>query len=295
MLVGRGWLRLLEEPYLGAKLNKKIVAATAAVLAAAGVGAWSWPISTWRQPPKPPVHSTQPTPVPTTPPVTTPPKTTPPATGKSVVFSAPFTDRTNWVTGRTSSYPPGNPQTNRGDNKLDSLTTTPLVGSNFVAMNNTNGTWTTDLVTTEGTTHGFKVKTGDELSAVVTVQAQIGAWPAIWTWGDGSLPGHGEVDLFEYHGDNPRLLELTNHVGGGGHYADNVVTPGQPFTLDVKFLASGVVWSVNGKTVYTGGGLPSNWAAYLIVNLSISAGQYHPAPNDTAPRYFSVTDLKVYR
>lgn len=234
-----------------------------------------------------------------TPPVVTPPPATP--TTKTVVFSAPFSDAANWVVGRTSSYPAGNPQTNPGDNKLDSLRTGTFTGNRFYGTKGPGSKWTTDLVTTEGSAQGFKVKTGDELTATVTLFNQLGAWPAIWTWGAGSLPGHGEVDLFEYHPDNPRLLELTDHVHSGngyGSYANNAINPGVPFVLGTKFLSTGVVWTVNGTVLYTAPvGLPANFSASLIVNMSICAGQYHPAPpvNDTTARYFDVSNLQVVR
>lgn len=275
----------------------------------------------WSRKPKPsPTHTptsvptpvpttTTPTPTPTTPTptptVTTPvpsptvTQTTPPPVGQSLVFSAPFTDTTNWVLGKTSSYPGSPPQTNPGDNKLDHLRYAPGVApAKRFSATKINGVWWTDLVTTEGTAKNFKVKTGDELDVTVTLYsaAQTGAWPAIWTWGSGSQGGHGEVDLFEYHPDNPRLLELSNHVTGSGNYLDNKFTPGVPFDLKVKFLASGVQWYVNGALVYTGSGLPSTWSASLIVNISVVAGQYHPAPPASETSlYFDVENLRVYR
>lgn len=248
--------------------------------------------------PAPTPTTTTPTPTPTTTtPTPSPTQTTPPA-GQALVFSAPFTDTNNWVLGKTSSYPGSPPQTNPGDNKLDNLRYGVAGPAKRFSATKINGVWWTDLVTTEGTSGNFKVKTGDELDVRVTLYsaAQTGAWPAIWTWGSGSTAGHGEVDLFEYHPDNPRLLELTNHVTGAGTYLDNKITPGVPFDLKVKFLASGVQWYVNGALVYTGSGLPSTWSASLIVNISVVAGQYHPAPPASETSlYFDVENLRVYR
>lgn len=248
--------------------------------------------------PSPTTTYPSPTPTPTTPSPTATSTPPPPPTGKTVVFDAPFTDTTNWVLGKTSSYPGSPPQTNPGDNKLDHLRYgVPGPAKRFSAQK-IDGVWWTDLVTTEGTSKNFKVKTGDELQTTVTLYSanQMGAWPAIWTWGSGSQGGHGEVDLFEYHPDNPRLLELTNHVTGSGNYVDNKITPGVPFNLKVQFLASGVKWYVNDSLVYTGSGLPSTWSANLIVNMSVVAGQYHPAPPASETSlYFDVENLRVYR
>lgn len=269
-------------------MNKKIIAAASAV-AITGLASLAILLPSANAATRPHHSRWTPTPAPTT----TTPTPAPSTTGtKSVVFSAPFTDTTQWAHGRTSSYPPGTPQTNPNDNKLDSLNTGPAPASRFVATKLANGKWDTDLVTTEGTPGGFQVRPGDELSATVTLYNQIGAWPAIWTWKNGG----NEVDAFEYHGDNPRLLELTNHTGSGsGSYVDNKITPGTPFLLTVKFLTSGVEWYVNGALVFKGNGVPSTWSAYLIVNLSVSAGQYHPSPVGIAPLYFDVTGLKVLR
>ncbi|MFD4393958.1 hypothetical protein [Kitasatospora sp. NPDC058397] len=85
---------------------------------------------------------------------------------------------------------------------------------------------------------------------------------------------NGEVDSFEYHPDNPNLLEPTNHVSPGNprYYTD----------------ASAKVFS-DGK------GVGANWSAYLIRNLSVGAGKYHPAPQGIAPITFAADCVRVYR
>lgn len=249
-------------------------------------------------PPKPPVVT--PPPVVSPPPVVTPPSTPPPS-GANVVFNAPFNDANNWVVGHTSAFPGYNstPQTNPGDHKLDRISPSfgPSVSGLFLATrSNVSGLWDTDLVTTEGSKNGFKLQPGDVLTADVTVSPGNGAWPSIWSW---SGP-NGEVDAFEYHPDNPNLLELSNHTGGnvGNYYkyADGLVTPGKTFKLKVSFLTSGVQWSVDGKPVFTSTGVPANWSAYLIVNISVSDGTYHPAPDPaTSQLNFTVENLQVIR
>ncbi len=218
--------------------------------------------------------------------------------GKSVVFSAPFTDTSNWTSGRTSAYPGSPPQTNRNDNKLDRLDTSRKAPQNgrFAAHRRSDGLWDCDLVPTEFGRNGFQVRTGDELTALVTVNNVVGAWPAIWTWKDGG----NEVDCFEYHPDNPNLLEFTNHLPAtttapAFSYTDRIITPGAPFRLTTKFKAAGVEWWVNGTKVFTGTGLPATWSAYIIVNMSVSAGKYHPAPTGSLPLYADVLSLRVWR
>jgi hypothetical protein len=133
------------------------------------------------------------------------------------------------------------------------------------------------------------------------VNAQVGAWPAIWTWSTGtlqSLPGHGEVDLFEYHGENATTLEFTNHVTSGTSYPAGYISSGVPFELRVDFDAAGVKFYINGTLRYTAGGLPTNWQSNLIVNLSVASvdNPYHAEPPTGVNALdFQVTNLKVWR
>jgi hypothetical protein len=238
-----------------------------------------------------------------TPPVPLPEAGTvlPPAPpGKSLVFNAPFSDTTRWTVGRTSSYPGS---TNPNDNKLDYISpmNAPAADGTFHATKRADGKWDADLVTTEYASNAFELKPNDELDATVTLGPELGAWPAIWTWGRdlpmGVQPGHGEVDLFEYHPDNANLLELSNHTQNTSKYFTDAanIKPNVPFELRVVFGSASVDWYVNGTLAYADGkGVPSNWTAYPIVNISVCAGQYHPAPNGTSMSY-RVENFRVYR
>jgi hypothetical protein len=197
--------------------------------------------------------------------------------GPEIVFTADFASTSQWVAGRSWAYPDGGP-VNPGDNKLDHLTADPFYSRSgtFRATRRADGFWKTGLLTTEGSEEGFTVRAGDVLDARVRLPREVGAWPAIWTWRDGDQ----EIDVFEYHPDNPDLLELTNHVrGGNSYYRDPAVRPGAWIDLRVEFGSRSVVWWVNGSRVFADRrGVGRTWHAYLIVNLSVCAGRYHPAP-----------------
>ncbi|WP_324606660.1 glycoside hydrolase family 16 protein [Kitasatospora azatica] len=161
-------------------------------------------------------------------------------------------------------------------------------------LENGKQAWTTGLLTTEGTQQGFKVKTGDYAETRVQLPGGTGAWPALWTWQNGG----NEIDSFEYHPDNPNLLELTNHVNGGQKYLTdaNAVKPGQWVTIGTYYGANSVDWYVNGVKVFSDNtGVGANWSAYLILNLSISAGQYHSAPTSSTPITTAADYVRVYR
>ncbi|GAA2641042.1 MULTISPECIES: LamG domain-containing protein [Streptomyces] len=218
-----------------------------------------------------------------------------PTSARAPAFTADFRSATQWVAGRSWAYPNGGP-TNTGDNKLDYLVTDPSYSrtGTFRATRRPDGKWSAGLLTTEGSDEGFMVRTGDVLESRVRLPAEIGAWPAIWTWRDGG----NEIDVFEYHPDNPDLLELSNHVKGGSRYhRDSGIAPGGWVDLKVEFGSRSVVWWVNGTRVFADRrGVGRNWRAYLIVNLSVCAGRYHPAPEPGVSQMsYEVEYLRVHR
>ncbi|MEW2521295.1 beta-glucanase [Actinacidiphila alni] len=222
---------------------------------------------------------------------------------RRVVFDAPFTDRSAWAVGRTSAYPDGG--RNPGDNKLDQIGPAygPTDAGVFRARRAPGGLWHTDLVSTEYAPGGFELLPDDELTATCVVHATLGAWPALWTWGRDTAagspqPGHGEIDLFEYHPTNPRLLELSNHVRPAGHEAADVIAPGRPFRLRVRFGTDDVSWSVDDDMVFRDGrGVGPHWRAWPVVNISVAAGAYGHRP--PGPRtdllHWECADLTVTR
>ncbi|WP_330455779.1 family 16 glycosylhydrolase [Streptomyces sp. NBC_00820] len=215
--------------------------------------------------------------------------------GPDVVFTADFASRRQWVAGRSWAYPDGGPE-NRGDDKLDHLVADADHSRRgfFRATRRPDGMWNTGLLTTEGSEDGFMLRPGDVLETRVRLPRETGAWPAIWTWRDGGQ----EIDVFEYHPDNPDLLEFTNHVRGGERYfRGRAVAPGAWIDLRTEFGARSVVWWVNGERVFADHrGTGRSWRAYLIVNLSVCGGRWHPAPDPgTTEMSFQVSGLVVRR
>lgn len=237
-----------------------------------------------------------------------PPVTTVPAyrANKAVVFSAPYSDASNWVNGRTSSYPPpdssGN-QTNPNDNKSDVIGPNvgrPTDAGVFTAAKSTSGPyankWFAPLVTTEGSSVGFKLKTGDVVAFDVTLPAvgQKGQWLGCWCW---SGPG-AEIDFLETHGENATTAEFTNHVTNPLPGYKTVITPGKTNHIEAICGSTSVQWYVDGVLAFSDtGGVGANWSAYPIVNLSVQAAdQWHPAP-DAATTLITATvaNYRVYR
>ena len=228
-----------------------------------------------------------------------------PVPGQSLIwseeFNSPIAYGSRWIGDNTTAFQYGNH--NPGDNKLDWLSDSAVSVANGVAtftatpssntLENGKQAWTTGLLTTEGSTQGFQVKTGDYAETRVQLPTATGAWPALWTWKN----GNGEIDSFEYHPDNPNLLELTNHVNPAqDYYANaNAVAPGKWVTIGTYYGANSVDWYVNGTKVYSDNtGVGPNWSAYLILSLSVSAGEYHPAPTSSSPITFAADYVRVY-
>jgi hypothetical protein len=212
-----------------------------------------------------------------------------------VVFTADFASTRQWVAGRSWAYPGGGP-VNPDDDKLDHLVADPAYcrTGTFRATRRPDGAWDAGLLTTEGSDDDFLVRAEDVLETRVRLPTEFGAWPAVWTWRDGGQ----EIDVFEYHPDNPDLLEFSNHVRGGHRYhRDEAVRPGAWVDLRVEFGARSVVWWVNGKCVFADRhGVGADWHAHLIVNLSVCAGCYHPPPVvEVSAMDFEVAHLLVRR
>ncbi|GHH19647.1 family 16 glycosylhydrolase [Streptomyces rubradiris] len=212
-----------------------------------------------------------------------------------VVFTADFASTAQWTAGRSSAYPGGGP-VNPGDDKLDHLVDDADHSRSgvFRATRRPDGRWDTGLLTTEDSEEEFVLLAGDVLEARVRLPTETGAWPAVWTWRDGGQ----EVDVFEYHPDHPDLLEFTNHVRRSQRYVrHDAVRPGAWIDLRTDFGRHSVDWWLNGERVFADRrGVGRRWHAFLIVNLSVCAGRYHPPPDpETTEMTFEVSSLVVRR
>ncbi|ANP56224.1 beta-glucanase [Streptomyces griseochromogenes] len=238
--------------------------------------------------------------------ITGPPSSSP-AYGKSLAFdeefNGPLAFGSRWNGSTTSAYQYGNH--NPYDSKLDWLTPPAITvpGSGTATFTATPGShilenglrsWDTGLLTTEGTTQNFRTRTGDYIETRVQLPGADGTWPASWTW----LDGDSEIDGFEYHPDNPNLLEITNHVRPAAIYYVNARTiyPGAWITVGVRFGATNDDWYINGSRIYSDQtGVGTTWSPNIILNLSVSDGTYHPAPSGTTPITFTTDYLRVWR
>ncbi|MDH6126167.1 hypothetical protein [Kitasatospora sp. GP82] len=228
-----------------------------------------------------------------------------PTATRSLVWADHFDHPLNpnrWNSSTTSAYRYGTHHPD--DDKLDwinpanvsvagtALTFTARLGGK--TLENGKQAWDTGLITTEGTREAFQLRTGDYLEALVQMPDVIGAWPALWTWRNGD----NEVDTFEYHPDNPNLLEFSNHVRSGVNFYSNAlaVAPLNWVTLGTLYGTDSVDWYVNGSKVYSDNtGVPSTWTAFLILNLSVAAGAFHQDPLPPGPITFLVDYIRVWR
>lgn len=236
-----------------------------------------------------------------------PPKTAAlagPMSGKALVFSDEFNapiSASKW-TGRTSAYGLGN--MNPSNDKLDIVTPGAITVADgrarFTATRSdapfplagVKG-YTTGLLTTENSSAGFRVRPDDYLETRVQLPKEKGAWPALWTWSGDTT----EVDVFEYHPSNPRLLEFVNHTlePPTYRYADDQVQPGRWVTIGALIGTENVTWYVDNVPVWSDHtGVGRRWSAHIILNLSVNAGKLHPRP--TAKTFSLSADwVRVWR
>jgi len=163
--------------------------------------------------------------------------------------------------------------------------------------------WNTGLLTTGDSWgsggNGFTVRAGDFLvNRVKLPTGNLGAWPALWTWLDGGT----EIDVFEWHSDNPNLLEFANHIRGGGYYHTDagVVAPGKWVWIGCELGSTNNTWYV-GETlqdmrpVWSDGTGIGNARPHIIVNLSVGASEWHASPAGDEPIVYQVDNVRVYR
>ncbi|MEU9126658.1 beta-glucanase [Kitasatospora sp. NPDC048540] len=174
--------------------------------------------------------------------------------------------------------------------KYDRLTTDSLSTASghlvITATPQPDGRWNTGLVTTgdscDSGGSGAMVRTGDLVMVHVRLPAaDTGAWPCLWTWRDGG----NELDVFEWYADRPDQIEFVNHVRSGSTvYRDANVGAGRWIYVGARFGADNTTWYIGAQpdrlteAFSDGTGVGEDFAAYLILNLSISDGSFHSPP-----------------
>lgn len=216
-------------------------------------------------------------------------------------FNSPFRWGDRWTRDASSAYEYGthNPHyykldwVNPANVRVAGGTATFTARPGQRTLENGLQAWETGLMTTEGSREGFRLRPGDYIETRVKLPSAVGAWPSVWTWvGDGH-----EIDVFEYHPDTPDLLEMVNHVRYAANY-DVIRPPAKDswMRIGVRLGTHSADWYVNGVLVYQDGrGVDPNWSAFLTVNLSVSSGTFHPAPQTTDPITFSADYVHIFR
>jgi beta-glucanase (GH16 family) len=129
------------------------------------------------------------------------------------------------------------------------------------------------------------------MEARVWLPRGSGVWPAFWAW-PRNEQWPPEIDVFEFHGDDPEHLRLTYHSPDRG--ASTSAVRGEDWTLGwhtvgLEWDSRRLTWYVDGrvrKVVREAPDIPM----YLILNLAISDGTRAPAATGGMP---FPADLKV--
>jgi hypothetical protein len=232
-----------------------------------------------------------------------------PAAGKTLAFADDFDTLDigpgqTWAW-RTSSYEFGdhNPNWYKRDWITPSAMTAADGTLTITATRKDTFYWCTGLLTTEDTMgvggNGFRVRAGDFLvNHVMLPTGNTGSWPGLWTW-DGA---GGELDVFEWHDDNPNLLEFTNHVRSGSNYYTNptLAAPGEWVWIGTQLGISNDTWYVGDtlddmQPVYSDGTGIGDAQPFIIANLSLNNSTWHSEPVGDAPITYRLDTVRVYR
>jgi hypothetical protein len=200
--------------------------------------------------------------------------------GTSLDLSRWSTDSDSYSDQCRGNQPDHKLEYNRPENLAiaDGILTITARRERYRAPSGITYSWTSGLITTgqncaPAPPDGVIVRPGDYLQKRARLPADLGMWPALWTWQD-------EVDVYEFHPDNPTLLELTNHTGetDGTYYDSGRALAGEWHWFGALLGRDAVTWYLDGEEIFRSPrGFESDGAA-IIVNLSVVDGEYHPVP-----------------
>lgn len=162
-------------------------------------------------------------------------------------------------------------------------------------------------------TQGLFERTYGRFEARIKLPWGQGIWPAFWLLGNdceqNTWPLCGEIDIMEYRGQHPTLIEGSVH--GPGYSAGNAIS--KSYTLengrfDTDFHVFGIEWGPDFINFYvddalynqiTPNDVPGQWVFdhpfYIIMNVAVG-GNYVGSPNSETqfPQTMLVDYIRVY-
>lgn len=162
----------------------------------------------------------------------------------------------------------------------------------------------------------YTMKADERLEVRAKIPTGPGFWPAIWATGENrnkiGWPKCGEIDFFEYFGNQPEMFSCNLHFSGaeGKHDAD-IGKAGLGFDPGTEFHVYAAEWDRNEFRSYIDGALimrrpmpdetrnparsylqPFNLRFNFAVKSNQSTGLL---PDDALPRKFMIDYVRVYR
>ncbi len=99
-----------------------------------------------------------------------------------------------------------------------------------------------------GVTHG-------RVEARIKLPTGVGTWPAFWMLGDsimegGKWPACGEIDIMEYVGFNPSIIQGAIHSAANNHTTNSHKSGSKRITGEDRWHIYGIVWDETGIKFY---------------------------------------------
>ncbi|WPB74915.1 glycoside hydrolase family 16 protein [Archangium violaceum] len=135
-----------------------------------------------------------------------------------------------------------------------------------------------------------------KVAASIKIPSGYGMWPAFWTLGanisSAGWPASGEIDILEWHSNEPTWMKSATHWHNGGQADWGTGQSGgynladSFHTYEVEWTASSMVFRLDGQRVgatYYHNETEFQQPHYLILNLAMGGNWYgHPSPASIA-------------